>query len=35
LLADESARLGLPVADPMRAGEAFERLVDECLKNQN
>ncbi len=32
LLADESARLGLPVADPMRAGEAFERLVDECLK---
>jgi uncharacterized NAD-dependent epimerase/dehydratase family protein len=35
LLADESARLGLPVADPMRAGDAFERLVDECLKNQN
>ena len=32
LLVDESARLGLPVADPMRAGEAFERLVDECLK---
>ena len=32
LLAHESARLGLPVADPMRAGEAFERLVDECLK---
>jgi uncharacterized NAD-dependent epimerase/dehydratase family protein len=35
LLAEQSARLGLPVADPMRAGEAFERLVDECLKNQN
>lgn len=32
LLAEQSARLGLPVADPMRAGEAFERLVDECLK---
>ncbi len=30
--AAESARLGLPVADPMRGGEAFERLVDECLK---
>ncbi len=23
--------LGLPVADPMRGGEAFERLVDACL----
>jgi uncharacterized NAD-dependent epimerase/dehydratase family protein len=33
LLAEESARLGLPVADPMRAGAAFERLVDGCLKN--
>jgi uncharacterized NAD-dependent epimerase/dehydratase family protein len=33
LLADESARLGLPVADPMRAGAAFERLVDGCLEN--
>lgn len=31
LLASESARLGLPVADPMRGGEAFERLVDACL----
>ena len=30
--AAESARLGLPVADPMRGGESFERLVDECLK---
>ena len=24
-------RLGLPVADPMRGGAAFERLVDACL----
>lgn len=31
LMAAESARLGLPVADPMRGGEAFERLVDSCL----
>jgi uncharacterized NAD-dependent epimerase/dehydratase family protein len=31
LLAAESARLGVAVADPMRAGGAFERLVDECL----
>jgi uncharacterized NAD-dependent epimerase/dehydratase family protein len=31
LLARESARLGLPVADPMRAGTEFERLVDSCL----
>jgi uncharacterized NAD-dependent epimerase/dehydratase family protein len=31
LLAGQSARLGLPVADPIRAGAAFERLVDECL----
>ena len=30
--ASEAARLGLPVADPMRGGEPFERLVDECLK---
>jgi uncharacterized NAD-dependent epimerase/dehydratase family protein len=27
----ESARLGLPVADPMRGGAEFERLVDACL----
>jgi uncharacterized NAD-dependent epimerase/dehydratase family protein len=27
----ESARLGLPVADPMRGGEEFHRLVDACL----
>ncbi len=31
LLAEESARLQLPVADPMRGGAAFERLVDACL----
>lgn len=30
-LAHESARLGLPVADPMRGGDEFERLVDACL----
>jgi uncharacterized NAD-dependent epimerase/dehydratase family protein len=33
MFAEESARLGLPVADPMRDGAAFERLVDGCLKN--
>jgi hypothetical protein len=31
LLAAESDRLGLPVADPVRGGAAFERLVDSCL----
>lgn len=31
VLASESERLGLPVADPMRGGDAFERLVDSCL----
>jgi hypothetical protein len=25
-------RLKLPVADPIRGGEAFERLVDYCLE---
>jgi uncharacterized NAD-dependent epimerase/dehydratase family protein len=30
-MASESARLGLPVADPMRGGEEFERLVNSCL----
>lgn len=30
-LADESVRLGLPVADPVRGGPAFEALVDACL----
>jgi uncharacterized NAD-dependent epimerase/dehydratase family protein len=33
LLTMISTRLGLPAADPIRAGAAFERLVDECLKN--
>ena len=31
VIAEESARLGLPVADPMRGGASFERLVDACL----
>jgi uncharacterized NAD-dependent epimerase/dehydratase family protein len=31
LIEVESACLGLPVADPMRGGDAFERLADACL----
>jgi len=31
LMAEESSRLGLPVADPIRGGEAFERLVNACV----
>jgi uncharacterized NAD-dependent epimerase/dehydratase family protein len=31
VLADESARLGMPVADPIRGGAEFERLLDSCL----
>ena len=31
LIESESDRLGLPVADPMRGGSAFEELVDACL----
>jgi uncharacterized NAD-dependent epimerase/dehydratase family protein len=31
LLAAESARLGIAVADPMRGGAELERLVDACL----
>jgi uncharacterized NAD-dependent epimerase/dehydratase family protein len=31
MLAAESARCGLPVADPMRGGAEFEQLVDACL----
>lgn len=31
LMVSESARLGLPVADPVRGGGAFERLIDHCL----
>jgi uncharacterized NAD-dependent epimerase/dehydratase family protein len=33
LLAEQSEQWGLPVADPMVAGAAFERLVDVCLEN--
>jgi uncharacterized NAD-dependent epimerase/dehydratase family protein len=33
LLAEQSAKWGLPVADPMVAGAAFERLVAACLEN--
>jgi uncharacterized NAD-dependent epimerase/dehydratase family protein len=32
LLASESRRLGVAVADPVRGGEAFERLVETCLR---
>ncbi|KQZ76913.1 EBNA-1 nuclear protein [Sphingopyxis sp. Root214] len=31
LMARESVRLGLPVADPIRGGPAFDALVDSCL----
>ena len=31
MMAAESARLGLPVADPVRGGSRFEALVDACL----
>lgn len=31
LIAAETARLGLPVADPIRGGAAFEVLIDSCL----
>lgn len=31
LLATESKRLGVPVADPIRGGVEFERLLDHCL----
>jgi uncharacterized NAD-dependent epimerase/dehydratase family protein len=31
LMATESSRLGIPVADPMRGGAEFEHLVDACL----
>jgi uncharacterized NAD-dependent epimerase/dehydratase family protein len=32
LLAQESARLELPAADPIRQGTEFQQLVDSCLK---
>jgi uncharacterized NAD-dependent epimerase/dehydratase family protein len=31
VLAETAAALGLPVADPMRPGEALDILVDGCL----
>ncbi len=31
LLAEEGARLGLAVSDPIRGGDAFEQLIDRCL----
>ncbi len=31
LIAAEKARLGLPVADPVRGGAALDRLIDHCL----
>jgi hypothetical protein len=31
-MASESKRLGMPVADPIRGGEEFERLLDSCLR---
>ncbi|HLT91117.1 MAG TPA: DUF1611 domain-containing protein [Woeseiaceae bacterium] len=30
-MAAEAERLGLPVADPMRGGQAFETLIESCL----
>ncbi|QBB70750.1 DUF1611 domain-containing protein [Pseudolysobacter antarcticus] len=33
LLASESLRLGCAVADPIRGGAAFDRLVQACLEN--
>ena len=35
LLAEESARLGWPVADPMRGGAEFSALVDACLTDSD
>ena len=32
LLATETERVGVPVADPMRSGPPFEALVDNCLR---
>jgi uncharacterized NAD-dependent epimerase/dehydratase family protein len=31
LIESEGRRLGLPVADPVRGGQEFERLLDSCL----
>jgi uncharacterized NAD-dependent epimerase/dehydratase family protein len=35
LMAAESDRLSLPVADPMRGGEEFDALIDACLVESN
>ena len=32
IMAKESARLGLPVGDPIRGGPDFENLIDSCLR---
>jgi uncharacterized NAD-dependent epimerase/dehydratase family protein len=32
LLASESDRLGFPVADPIRRGSAFDRLIEACIE---
>ncbi|HKU16099.1 MAG TPA: DUF1611 domain-containing protein [Steroidobacteraceae bacterium] len=34
LIAEQSRRLQLPVADPIRGGAEFERLVDRCLESK-
>jgi uncharacterized NAD-dependent epimerase/dehydratase family protein len=31
IIAAESTRFGIPVADPIRGGPAFEKLIDACL----
>ncbi len=33
LMEHEGQRLGLPAADPIRGGTAFDRLVDDCLRS--
>lgn len=35
LLSEQRAALRLPVADPVRGGPEFERLVDACLQGEN
>lgn len=32
VIEETSRQLGLPVADPLRGGPAFERLIDQCLE---
>jgi uncharacterized NAD-dependent epimerase/dehydratase family protein len=34
VLAERSAQIGLPVADPLRTGPEFEELVDACLSRK-